>query len=215
MKNKSQDIYISSFRRGAAAAIDVLIVAFLRILFAQINGILWFNAQILQFMDEFETKFGTRIIGHSPEHVEFLIHHSIVKTTIIFYLMIVLVGAFYHALLNSSSWSATLGKRIMNVVLIKNEGKRMSILNGFSHYFLSIVPWIFMIYIMIYQGYHGVTIYQAISGSIFNLIFGILSATWINIHFITKKKITIQDMIMETTMADGRIGGPYPSWSKN
>lgn len=213
MENKSQDIYVSSFRRASAAAIDILVVAFLRILFAQINGILWFNDQVLKFTDEFKNKFGTEIIGRSPEHIEFLIHHSIVKSTIVFYIMIVLVGAFYHALLNSSSWCATLGKRIMNIILVKNEGKRMSILNGFGHYFLSIVPWIFMIYIMIYQSYHGTTIYESISGNIFNLIFGIISATWININFITKKKITIQDIVMGTTMADGKIGGSYPSWS--
>ena len=215
MENKSQDIYISSFRRGAAAAVDILVVAFLRILFAQINGILWFNDQILQFQNDFEAKFSTKIIGHSPEHVEFLLHHPIVKMTIIFYIGIVLVGAFYHALLNSSSWCATLGKRIMNIVLVKNEGKRMTILNGFSHYFLSIVPWIFMIYILIYQGYHAATIYESISGNVFNLMFGIISVTWINIHFITKKKITVQDIIVGTTMAEGRIGGAYPKWSKN
>lgn len=215
MENKSQDIYVSSFRRGTAAAIDVLIVAFLRILFAQINGILWFNDQILQFMDEFKAKFGTEIIGRSPEHVEFLIHHSIVKAAMIFYLLIVLVGAFYHALLNSSSWCATIGKRIMNVVLVRNEGKRLTILNGFGHYFLSIVPWVFMLYIMIYQSYHGNTIYESINGNLFNLIFGIISVMWVNIHLITRKKITVQDMIMETTMAEGKIGGAYPRWSRN
>jgi uncharacterized RDD family membrane protein YckC len=206
-------VYAGAFRRSAAAAIDVIIVGFIRIVTAQILGMVWFNNEIISFLTSFKEKFGTDIIGRNPEHLNYLLHHSVFISTIIFYAAVVLVGAFYHALLNSSSWSATIGKRLMGVILIKSEGEKLSLALAFGHYFLSLVPWIFMIYIGMYQAFHNVTIYNAIMGNSFNLIFGLLTLGWLQIHMITKRKVTAHDLICNTIMVEGRIGTKYPRLS--
>lgn len=210
----SEVIYAGSFQRSSAVFIDVFISGFLRIIVAQIMGNLWFNSQIISFISDFKTKFGTDIIGKNPEHIEYLMHHSIIKSTIIFYLIILLIGALYHAFFNSSSWSATIGKRIMGIILIKSEGRKLSFLEALGNYFLSLFPWVFMIYIAGFQNLNGLTIFKAITANLFNILFGLVTLIWIQIHMITKRKVLAQDLICKTVMIEGRVGGKFPSFRK-
>lgn len=212
MNSKDEIVYIHPFLRSGSAIIDMFIVAFLRIIFAQIVGIIWVNRKIIEFHHQFNEKFGVPFSNMNQDHVMFLVGHEVVKVIIIFFLLIVLVGALYYAFLNSSSWSATIGKRLFNIVLVKDEGKALSFFQAFWHYFLSLIPWIFVFYILIYQAREGVTIYQAFSGNIFNFIIGVLALAWFQISVFMKRKNTIQDIIMGCCMVRGRVGGKIPSW---
>lgn len=209
--SKKEDLsYVNPFIRGAAASIDMFCVALLRIIFMQLIGYFWVNGQIIKFHKDFEENFGGMFNGSNPEHLLFLSNHEIVKVMLIFLSLTILVGAFYHAYLNSSSWSSTLGKRLFKVILVKNEGKSLTFFQAFWHYCLSLLPWIFMFYLVIYQLKNKVSIYDALTGDPVNLTLGLITVAWIQIHIITKKKSTPQDMIIGCTMVRGKLGKGWP-----
>lgn len=215
LKNPYKDNkYASSFKRGNASMIDVLVVLFLRIIVIQLLGKLWLNGAIINFIKEFYDRFGTETPKNNPEHINFIIHNRIFFYGIAFYLIIILIGAFYHALLNSSTWQATIGKRLMGIVIVKEaDESRISLLRGLSHYFLSVLPFVFIFYLVSYQAQNHLTFYQTIVASEINVFFGITFMLWVQIHLFTKKKNTAYDMICQTVLIKGRTATKFP-WSK-
>ncbi len=202
---------VNPFLRGGAATIDMFIVGFLRILFVQIIGDLWIDGELIKFAEDFNTQFGNiPFSGANQDHVQFLASHGIVSVMLIFLILVILVGALYHAFFNSSSWSATIGKRVANVILVKNEGKSLTFWQSFWHYGLSLVPWIFMIYILLYQVKEKTTLYTALVDNPVNLTLGLITVLWLQIHILTKKKNTVQDIAIGCCMVKGRIGKGWP-----
>ena len=210
MTNKNEITYINPFIRGASGAVDIFIVGFLRIVFVQIIGTFWINGRLIKFHQDFQEKFGVIFSSTNQKHVQFLINHQIVKVLIIFLILTILIGALYHAYLNSSSWSSTIGKRVFGLVLVKNEGKNLTFGEALGHYFLSLLPWIFTIYILTYQVKNKVTLYGAMTGNTLNLILGIITVIWIQIHILTKKKNTVNDLIIGCSMVKGKVGKGWP-----
>ena len=187
--------YASSFRRGLAASIDVFVANFIRAIMATILGNLWIIGEVSKFQADFKAKFDSDFIGRDPERINFLVAHSVFKSVLLFCFILFISGALYHIALNASKWRATIGKKLMKITIIKNDGAKLSFFESSQHYFLSIVPWIFVIYIFTYQLIHNTNIYKAIAENNFNLIFGFITVAWLQIHLFTKKKTTAPDMI--------------------
>lgn len=203
MQNQSAEFdhkieYAGSFTRSCASAIDMFIANTIRVIVFSILGSLWFGKKVLQFQAEFKAKFGVDVIGKSPEQLEFLSHHPIFNASILFFTAVFLSGAIYYIAFNASSWNATIGKKIMKIMVIKTDGEKLNFLESTAYYFLSLVPWLFIVYILIYQLVNGVNIYNAIVHNPFNLIFGLITLAWLQIHLITKKKTTAHDLICKT-----------------
>jgi len=212
-KKPEDEKYVGALRRGAAVSIDVWIVLILRVMAMQILGKIWMEQQLITFFEEFEETFGTQTIKDTPEHLNFILHHTIFIHVIIFYSIVVMVGAIYHALLNSCVWQATIGKRIMKIIMVKENGARISFQRALLHYFLSLLPFAFLFYLMSYQIRNHLTFYQAIMSSQLNLIFGILFVLWVQIHLFTKKRTTAYDIICNTLIINGKTSFKWP-WSK-
>ena len=205
-KDKEEQKYASSFRRSTAATIDIWLVLLLRVAFMQTLGTLWLNSEILKFIQEFNEKFGTESIKNTPEHIDY---------GLLFYAIVILFGALYHALLNSSAWQATIGKRLMKIIIVKEpDESRISFQRAMAHYFLSVLPFAFIFYLMGYQIQHNLNFIQTITASELNVFFGIMFVLWLQIHIFTKKKITAYDMICSTVFLYGRTACKFP-WSKN
>jgi uncharacterized RDD family membrane protein YckC len=206
--------YASSFKRATASMIDLWIVLFLRILTMEILGRIWLKGEIVNFVKEFYDRFGTETPKNTPEHIDFIINSRVFFYVIIFYLVIILIGALYHALLNSSNWNGTVGKRLMKIIIVKEYDElKISFLRGLLHYFLSILPFAFIIYLVIYQKINHLTFYQAITTSELNVFLGIIFVFWTQIHLFTKKKNTAYDMICETILINGKTESKLP-WKK-
>lgn len=213
-KNPEDQRYASSFRRSAAAGIDIGIVLFLRIFTMQLLGALWMNKVIINFLAEFNAHFGTESIKNTPEHIDFVMHHPIFIYAIIFYSVVILIGTFYHAFLNSSAWQATIGKRIMNICMTTQNDLKITFNRGIMHYFLSVLPFAFLLYLMSYQLKNNLNFYQTITASDANLFFGVIFVIWVQIHLFTRKKTTAYDLICNTILVNGRTEAKWP-WSKN
>ena len=211
--NDKNSKFSSTFRRGTAATIDLWVVLILRIITMQLLGALWLNSVLFQFLSDFKNQFGTEEIKAVPEHIAFITAHQIFWSVILFYSIVILVGAIYHAYLNSSSWQATVGKRIMKIMITKENDLKISFKRGLLHYFLAIMPFIYLSYIMIYQLSHKVSLSQAIMNSPLNLIFGVIFVLWVQIQTFSSRKTTIYDLICNTVSINGKTANKWP-WSK-
>jgi uncharacterized RDD family membrane protein YckC len=213
-KNQKNEKYTSSYRRVTAASIDIWIVLFLRVFFMQIMAIAWLNAQLAKFLADFEAEFGTSEIKAVPTHIDFIANHSFLWQTVLFYSIIILVGAFYHAYLNSSAWMATIGKRLMKIQIVKKNEMAISLKRGILHYFLSLAPFIYLSYILVIKMQSGAPIGNIIMGSPINLILGIFFVFWVQVQAFSSNKTTIYDLICNTVLINGKTQAKYP-WSKN
>jgi uncharacterized RDD family membrane protein YckC len=190
--------YAGSFRRGFASAIDMLIANTLRMIMFTLLGKLFVEKQLINFKADFQTRFDSTVIGRDPDKIRFLMDHQLFQTALLSILAVFLVGAIYYILLNCSKYRATIGKKLMGLVIVQNNNTRLTFFESLSHYFLSIVPWIFVSYITVYQAIHQINIYKAISENAFNLIFGLITVFWLQIQIFTKKKVTVPDLICQT-----------------
>lgn len=209
-KNKK---YASSLRRSSAAAIDITVVLFLRIIVMEVLGNLWLNSQILKFAQEFREKFGTETPKNTPEHIDYIIHSHFFIYTVIFYAIVIFVGAIYHAYLNSSAWHGTLGKRWMRITIVKKDDASIGFGLGLAHYFLSVLPFAFVLYLLSFQLRHEMSFFQAVTASEANVFLGILFLIWVQIHLFTKNKNTAYDMICQTSLINAKTTAKWP-WSK-
>jgi uncharacterized RDD family membrane protein YckC len=209
-KNKK---YASTFRRSAAGIIDIWITLILRAVFAQIAGLLLLNQALYNFFEDFKNEFGTSVPKNTPEHIDFIVHHSLFFYMLIFYAVIIMIGAIYHSYLNSSAWNGTIGKRLTGIVINTKSELPITFGRAIFHYFLSVLPFFFIFYLIVYQVQNEVGLYKAIIASDFHIFFGIIFVLWSQINIFTKKKDTIYDMIANTVVISGKTAAKWP-WSK-
>lgn len=205
--------YASSPKRAAAAAIDVWIVLFLRVILAQIVALLYINQRMFEFITEFKNEFGTDTPKNTPEHINFIIHHPFFYEMLVFYAFIIMIGTVYHAYLNSSAWQGTVGKRLLKIMMVTKTEQPLTFNRGLLHYFLSIMPFVFLFYLLTYQLRYELNLFQAITASDFNIILSVVFVLWVQIHIFTKNKVTIYDMIANTLVINGRTSAKWP-WNK-
>lgn len=211
-ENEVQIDYCESYKRGLAAMIDVAIVFFLRVFAAQILAVLWVQAALDRLRSDFSLYFKTDVI-ETRQHVEFILAHESMKDYIIFLILILLVGAIYHSYFNSSSWKATIGKRIMSVMILDKNFAKIGFIRGVFHYFLSIVPIVILLYLFTFSASYGGNLISAVTYSAFNIAISVLAVIWVNFHVFSKQKLTLYDLISGTVFIDGRSGASKP-WQK-
>ncbi len=204
--------YAGSFRRSMASMIDVFIVAFLRVIAAQFLGMIWLQGVLINLASDYSLYFGTDVI-RTDENLLYIVNHDGFKDIIAFFVIIFLIGAFYHAYLNSSSWKATIGKRLFGIIILNRKYDKIGILRGFCHYFLSLLPVVIILYLVGYQVANGINIVQAVSSNIFNIFLAFCAVMWVNIHVFSNKKTTAYDLICRTLLLEGKSIAKTP-WQK-
>lgn len=216
VKNEDVDqhVYATSTKRSFAGLIDCFIVLFLRAFFLQVLNNIFFQDLIYKFLNDFEANFGTREPKGTHEHVQFVMNHSIFIYTIIIIFLTILIGAIYHAYFNSSSWQATIGKRIAKVITTNNNSEKISFMNGIYHYFLTLIPIIFIIIAFIYSQKNGLTIFEAFAKNHTLTFMGFLLLIASHSGAFNKKKINFFDYLMKFEFHCGRTENKMP-WTKN
>ncbi len=212
-KNPENTKYASTFRRSSATMVDVTIVLFLRSFVMQFLGNLWLKAEVAQFLLDFKDHFGTETVKHTREHMDFVISHSVFTSCLLFYFIVILVGALYHSLLNASSWHGTIGKRLMKITIVTENDEKITFLKSLSHYFLSVLPFVYVIYIVTFQTINKLTFFHAVTASELNVFFGIIFTLWVQIHIFTRKKTTAYDLICKTVLINDKTLAKFP-WTK-
>lgn len=212
-QNNNQQNIVGSFKRSIAGAIDSVIVLISRIFFAETFGRSYLEPSLIAFKNEFKEKFGTETPKNTPEHLEFLYQHEVFFKTMVIMFLILMIGAIYHAYLNSSSWQGTIGKRTMGFVIVKKNNLSLSFSRALLHYFLSILPFLYIFYLFSYQLKYEIDLFQAITANEFNIFFGIIFTLWVQIHTFTKNKTTAYDLICNTICVYNVTNAKMP-WHK-
>ena len=211
-KSDNNQEFASTFQRAFAILIDVWIVIFIRFFFLAFLGELWMNDEVMQFKKEYEMAFGTNQTNQPPgkEQIDFVKNHSIFIKSIIFYSLVLIAGAIYYAYLHSSKWQATIGKRIMKIHLIKKNDMPISFKRALLYYILSILPFIYIIYIMTFVANYKISLLSAVTANISNILLTILFVAWVQTSVFMRNKDTIYDMICNTTVKKGLISQKFP-----
>lgn len=206
-------LLVNSTRRSIASAIDTAIVLMIRIFFVETLGRMWIEPILLKFNNDFKEKFGTQTPKRTPEHIEFMYQSDLFSHLLMLFFCVLMIGTIYHSYLNSSAWRATIGKRLMKIAIVKNNLMALSFKRALLHYFLSIIPFFYIFYIFSYQMKYNIELYQAITASFENILFGIVFMLWIQIHLFTKNKTTAYDLICNTVFINKVFDAKKP-WSK-
>jgi uncharacterized RDD family membrane protein YckC len=187
--------YASLLKRGISATIDTAIVMLIRITIIQIFWMISGMNLATRFILEFKEKFGAESI-RSKDHLLFLINHDFFIFIISMALVFFFVGLFYYSFFNSSKWQATIGKKIMGIKIARINNKKITLSLALFYYFLSLLPFLFPLYFLIYESFNRINkINVNFFDNFFNIILAILAVIWMQISLLNKKKLTISDMI--------------------
>jgi uncharacterized RDD family membrane protein YckC len=205
--------YATPMKRSISGIIDCFIVLFLRACFLQFMSNFFVENFLNDFIAEFENKFGTRTPKGTTEHVEFIMNHSIFIYSIIIIFITILIGAIYHAYLNSSQWQATIGKRIAGIMVVGTNGEKISFFTGIFHYFLTLTPIFFVAFIFIYATINKLEIYEIFTKNHILTILGLFFLIASHANSFNKKKINFFDYLMKIEFHLGRTESKTP-WTK-
>jgi uncharacterized RDD family membrane protein YckC len=125
-----------------------------------------------------------------------------------------LIGAIYYSYLNSSSWQATVGKRIAKIIVVNKDSEKISFTTGIYHYLLNLIPIIFLILVLIYSQKNKYDIYATFSKNQFLTICGFLVLVASNCSFFNKKKLNFFDYLLKIEFHQGKTQSKMP-WTKN
>lgn len=200
-KNDDDIIYASSSRRAFASVIDSLIVLIVRLIAVQLITVIYLQEMWKDFFEEFYEKFGTQSIKRVPEHLNYLTNHPVFMVSLLSLIFVILLGAVYHAYFNSSSKQGTIGKQLLKIKIVTAaDHRKISFGLGLSHYFLSVAPFLYVLYILQFQLSHKLSFFDAIANNSFNFVLGLVFLAWIHLHLMTKKKTTAYDLICSTIL---------------
>jgi len=138
---------------------------------------------------------------------------KILKLVSIFTILvfIILIGAVYYALFYSSKWQASIGKRIFNIKIVdKNNHRKVKFFDGFCYYFLTIIPYFFILILFIYISKNNISIYQVFKEIWGFTFFGIAILFAVNMSSFNKKKINFFDYLMDFEFHIGKTKSKYP-----
>jgi uncharacterized RDD family membrane protein YckC len=213
-KKKNPQNRAGNFRKSLASATDSLILLMIRGLLLQIYGSLVLINSIEKFRQDFIAEFGTEIPKLVATHTKFIIHHWLFTEILLVIAVLILIGAVYHGYFLSSSWRATIGKRLFEIIANKDEEEKISFWRGGLYYLFSLLPFCYIIHIGTYSAVNSITIYQAIANSKANLAAGFIFALWLQISFFTKSKSTITELFLGIKLFEGRIKAKLP-WNND
>jgi len=213
-KNSAEDNeieYATPFKRSLSSAIDILIVMLIRGFFLQIIGNIFFINTVQNFYLEFEQKFGTKTPKSTPEHLEFIYSHQVFFQGLTLIALTILIGALYYAYFFSSKWQASIGKRILKIKVVnKNNHEKIKFSDGFYYYFLTLVPYFFVIILFIYISKNNYSIYQVFREVPAFAIIGFLILVAVNMSSFNKRKINFFDYLMDFELHRDITKSKYP-----
>lgn len=212
-ENNEYTNYATPTKRSLSGIIDCFIVLILRACFLQTLNNIYVSEFINNFINEFEQQFGTRTPKGTVEHIEFIMNHSIFIYGLIIIFITILIGGIYYAYFNSSNWQATIGKRIIGVMVVNKDGEKISFNTGICHYFLTLTPIIFIVFVFIYAQKNKIEIYEVFSKNHALLITGFLFLLANHAGSFNRKKINFFDYLMKIEFHLGRTT-PKTPWTR-
>jgi uncharacterized RDD family membrane protein YckC len=203
------------FKKIIANFIDIFASLIIRLIICGIILAIFKDSIIIASEDLIKKTEG---ILNSKEVIMIFLEHAIFKIILSFIILFALIGSLYQIYFHSSSWCATIGQRIMKIVMVKDDGQYVTIPLAILHHILSLIPLFtalyFISFIIIYNNKYRIsnisdliTIFYANNFNIFMIIIMIL---WINIPIFIKSKKSVPDIICKMKIDIGRTDNRFP-----
>ena len=203
------------FKKIIANFIDIFASLIIRLIICGIILVIFKDSIIIASEDLIKITEG---ILNSKEVIMIFLEHDIFKIILSFIILFALIGSLYQIYFHSSSWCATIGQRIMKIVVVKDDGQYITIPSAILHHILSLIPLFTALYFISFIVIHNnkyrinnisdlITTFYANNFNIFMIIIMLL---WINIPIFIKSKKSVPDIICKTKIDTGQTDSRFP-----
>lgn len=203
----------SPIRRSLATVIDIAIVLFVRVIFAQILALLWISERLMQLSEDYKNFFGTDVID-STDKAAFIQSHPVFGEFMMFVMILILVGSLYYAYMHSSRYHATAGKRLMGVEILNMDYSKLSFAKAFLCYYFSLLPIIYATYIMTYTYSMKTNLISAMFANVYNGLFTVTIIALAAFFSSGLRRHMGSDLVLQIVYLNNKTKAKYP-WSRN
>jgi uncharacterized RDD family membrane protein YckC len=124
---------LATINKSFATMLDFILILPIRIFIVSV----YLQPKITIFLQDFSAKFGSEIKEQTPEHLQFFAQHPIYLQLIFGIFIFISLGAIYNVYFHSSNWQATIGKRLLKIIVNNKNNQKISILHSLKYYFIS------------------------------------------------------------------------------
>jgi uncharacterized RDD family membrane protein YckC len=203
------------FKKMAANFIDLIASLFIRLMILLLL-ISFYKESFLIEVNDFISKASTSEDARS--NVMIFLQHNLFKILLGFIIGFSTLGSLYNIYFHSSTWCATIGQRICNIVVVRNNGEYVGFFRAVIHNIISNIPLFitlyFIVFIFFYSSKHPINsisvIFNVFSANIFNIFASIVMFLWVNIPIFLKNKKSIPDIICSTKTESGKADSRFP-----
>ena len=199
----SDDIkYASPLKRSIAFNIDVMITIFIRVISFQILAFFTISEEVNLLREEIQGAIDSGILNENDQQSFFnFVYNSqyfqeIMKYIPTILLIIFIIGGIYYPIMETSKKCSTIGKRIMKIVVIDKNGKKLTFIQSLFRYLINFIPLIMLFYI--------VSKISVKSFDLFTILICFVTFFWYHISSFNKEKSTLTDMLSNSIAIEGK-----------
>lgn len=184
--------------RFIAFLMDSFFVYFFRFVYINLSLKFWLFEYILDFGKKYKLLFGKfDFSSMTSVELQFFLKSDLFKQLWYFVIGIFLISVIYNLLLLSTKWSATIGQRIMGLIVVKSNNEKINFFHKLFRSVLVVLPWFFVSTLFFYKILSEFGFAASIDKVTF--VVGILIfVSWYDLIFITKNKVVFHDYLSFT-----------------
>ena len=201
---------LASINKSFATMLDFILILPIRMFIISI----YLQPKIAIFSQDFYAKFGNEIKKQTPEHLQFFAQHPFYGQFIFAIFVFIGLGAIYNVYFHNSNWQATIGKRLLKIIVNNKNGQKISILHSLKYYFISNLGILYTVFLLIHLAKYKLDIYQLITGNLYFLVGGLFLIFSFYYGLFSKQKLSFLDLLADVRFQSGRTNFKLP-WSKN
>ena len=192
--------YANPLKRSIAFNIDILITSFIRIICFKILAFFMINEEIQLLKQDMKDAVDNGIVTQDNQDslLEFFLSNQyaiqIMEYLPMMIWIIFIIGALYYPIMESSAKCNTFGKRLMKIMVIDKNGRKMTFLQSSLRYIINLIPLILVFYILSQiaaKSIDGVTI-----------LISLVAFFWFHVSSFNKEKLTLTDMLSNSLNLD-------------
>lgn len=198
MENNNQIIAAPIKNRFFAFLIDAFCVYLIRFFYIMLSLNFWLGNKIIDFTKKYELLYGKFNVDKlTLVELAFILDSPLFKNIIFFIAGAFLLSMLYNGIFFSTKWSATIGQKLLGIYVVSKDGGKISSLQIIFRSILTMVPWIFIFFVMCFKLLFDFGMPTFMTKEIF-VIAIILFLTWYDLIFFTKNKLVFHDLLTST-----------------
>ncbi len=200
---------LATINKSFATMLDFILILPIRIFIVSV----YLQPKITIFLQDFSAKFGSEIKEQTPEHLQFFAQHPIYLQLIFSIFIFISLGAIYNVYFHSSNWQATIGKRLLKIIVNNKNNQKISILHSLKYYFISNLGIIYATFLLMHFAKYKLDIHQLITNNLYFLVGGLFLIFSFYYGLFSKQKLSFLDLLADVRFQSGRTNSKFP-WSK-